>query len=477
MDTNMSSPNPDVALADLSFSLLHGRRENFAPVTQEWDAPNLEVEGRIPEALDGAYLRNGPNPAFEPQSYLYPLDGDGMIHGVFLADGRAHYRNRWVVTRGLRADRRAGRALYGGVMTAKKMDPALVAPDGDLGPYKNVSSTSIVRCGGRILSLYELGLPYELSPGLETIGEWCFEGRLAKAMTAHPKLDPQTGETHFIRYDAAPPYLTYYVADRDGRIVHTLEIDLPEPVMVHDFLVTDRHVVIFDCPALLSDGRLSWQPSRGTRIGVLPRGATSSVEMRWLTTHAFFLFHIANGFSDASSLTVDYVRRFSILPGRLGDDGSGRWHVPSLHRLRVDLAGGLVTEERLDDHMTEFPRCDERRAGLRYRYAYLPAITEYRDQFRGYDALIRYDLERGTQRVRPMGGRKTGEAIFVPNPSGADELDGWVMSFVYDPQTGRSALVILNAGDFTGEPAAVVHLPGRVPDGNHGSWFPGLRLI
>ncbi|BDH66642.1 hypothetical protein MTP06_00910 [Streptomyces sp. PLM4] len=75
---------------------LNGR---FAPVTEEVDETELRVTGTLPDSLDGVYLRNGPNPRFTPVgSYLYPIDGDGMIHGVWLSQGRARYRNRFVRT-------------------------------------------------------------------------------------------------------------------------------------------------------------------------------------------------------------------------------------------------------------------------------------------------------------------------------------------------------------------------------------------
>lgn len=84
----------------------------FAPVDDEIAAANLPVIGKISEDLRGVYLRNGPNPKFPPLgSYTYPLDGDGMIHGVWLAEGRARYRNRYVLTKGLKAEMRAGRGL------------------------------------------------------------------------------------------------------------------------------------------------------------------------------------------------------------------------------------------------------------------------------------------------------------------------------------------------------------------------------
>jgi carotenoid cleavage dioxygenase len=62
--------------------------------------------------------------------------------------------------------------------------------------------------------------------------------------------------------------------------------------------------------------------------------------------------------------------------------------------------------------------------------------------------------------------------VFVPRDPTSAEDDGWLLTFVYDAGSDRSDLVVLNAGDFAGEPEAVVHLPVRVPHGFHASWIP-----
>jgi len=99
MSTRESEENP----------LLQG---NFGPWRMEGDAPDLEVEGEVPRELAGTYYRNGPNPAFEPAGRYHWFDGDGMIHAIRLEDGRARYRNRWVLSEGLKEERTAGQALY-----------------------------------------------------------------------------------------------------------------------------------------------------------------------------------------------------------------------------------------------------------------------------------------------------------------------------------------------------------------------------
>jgi carotenoid cleavage dioxygenase-like enzyme len=52
------------AVADQTIDRHHSGA--FAPLRSEDDF-ELEVVGRIPDSLAGAYYRNGPNPQFDPQ--------------------------------------------------------------------------------------------------------------------------------------------------------------------------------------------------------------------------------------------------------------------------------------------------------------------------------------------------------------------------------------------------------------------------
>src|ERR1043166_1408924 len=109
-------------------------RGRFAPIHDELDAEDLVIDGVLPSELTGAYLRNGPNPRFPPMgSYTFPMEGDAMVHGIWLEGGRAGYRNRWVQTQGLQAEERAGRALFGGLLTPSFVDPKLLGPGPDPG--------------------------------------------------------------------------------------------------------------------------------------------------------------------------------------------------------------------------------------------------------------------------------------------------------------------------------------------------------
>jgi carotenoid cleavage dioxygenase-like enzyme len=69
-------------------------------------------------------------------------------------------------------------------------------------------------------------------------------------------------------------------------------------------------------------------------------------------------------------------------------------------------------------------------------------------------------------------GDGVGEPVFVPRTPSTPEGDGYILSLVYRALTSTSELLILNAQDIAGEPAAVLKLPRRVPSGFHGACVP-----
>jgi carotenoid cleavage dioxygenase len=449
-------------------------RGNFAPWRLEGDAEDLEVVGRIPSELDGTWYRNGPNPAYEPVGKYHWFDGDGMIHAIRLRDGRAAYKNRWVRSAGLAQEREAGRAVYPGL---------LEMGGGESAGFKNTGNTNIVLHARRLLALMEAALPTALDPAtLATIGEHDFDGRLSGPMTAHPKMDPETGEMLFFGYSPFPPFLQYHVADRTGRLVRSEAIDVAWPSMMHDFAVTKDHVIFILCPVVFSfenmkarGGAFSWEPDRGTRLGVMPRNG-SNADVRWFDTDPCYVFHPMNAYEDRGGIVLDVARyeRLSFMsPKAARDPGWRDKDAARLHRWRIDLAGGGVTLQPLDDASGEFPRVDERRVGRPHRFGYMAVEgPDQRDErLPRWTAIRRYDVERGTAETRTFGpAAGVGEPVFVPRHPGAAEDDGWVLCLAYDGERNASDFYVLDAANIAGEPAAVVRIPHRIPYGFHGNW-------
>jgi carotenoid cleavage dioxygenase len=429
---------------------------NFAPVQEEKTALNLDVQGAIPPELRGLYLRNGPNPRSGTSPHWF--FGDGMVHGVALADGEAKwYRNRWVRTR----------PYLEGDETA-----ILIGADGTVDRTVAKANTNIVGHAGRILALVESSFPTEMTRELETVGIYDFCGKLTTAMTAHPKLCPVTGEMHFFGYGFAPPYLVYHRADAAGDLVQSEVIDVPGPTMMHDFAITEQHVIFMDLPVVFDAERAlqgtmpyAWSDDYGARLGIMPRGGNSS-DVRWFEIEPCYVFHPLNAYTAGNEVVLDVARYPEIWRQSPAD-----FTRASLHRFRVDLASGGVHEESLDDRNIEFPRVDPRREGRAHRFGYAVGYDHIASQ--SVSAVVQYDLAKGEAKAHEFGpGCVPGEGVFAPASADAAEDEGWVLTFVHDEARNGSALVILDAGGFDKPPVASVTLPQRVPFGFHGNWIP-----
>ena len=193
----------------------------FAPVFEELVLDALPVDGEIPADLNGVYLRNGPNPRFEPNGTYHPFDGDGMIHGAHFDRGRVTYRNKWVRTDALQEEQRAGASPFWGIMGTLKgrSDRRL----------KDTANTDVIAHGGQaVASWYLAGTPYLIDPiTLETVRKADYVRAPGNGVSAHPKVDEHTGELCYFDYGHEHPFMWYGVVDAAGRLVHHVPVELP----------------------------------------------------------------------------------------------------------------------------------------------------------------------------------------------------------------------------------------------------------
>ncbi|WP_431775090.1 carotenoid oxygenase family protein [Streptomyces cucumeris] len=452
----------------------------FAPVTEEVDAVDLEITGELPEELDGVYLRNGPNPRFTPiGSYLYPIDGDGMLHGVWMSQGRARYRNRFVRTPAMRAEEAAGRALWGGLESMITPGPEEVG-EALAGTFKPLPDINVIEHAGRLLALAESDCPFRVGPGLETLGKETFGGLLPAGITAHPKIDPATGEMVVFTYALEPPFLTWSVIGPDGAVSGgpTPVTGVTEPSMIHDMALTGRYLVLilapafFDLAAAMSGGSfLAWRPERGTRFALIPRDGGP---VRWAEDEAFWLWHTVNAHDTAEgNVVLDYVQWPALTLGSAVTGGTAHH---GLTRADIDPVAGAVRRVQLDDTRVELPRIDDRSIGRPHRRI---AVAAGSGRTAGllpgeYDALRWYDVdESGLMTLGwDAGDLSVGEPAFAPAPGSSDDRLGHWLTFATDRTDGTSWLLVIPSEDPAGGPVARVRIPVRVPLGLHGIWLP-----
>jgi carotenoid cleavage dioxygenase len=434
-----------------------------APMAEEKTITELSVTGTIPPALDGRYLRIGPNPiAPDPASYHWFV-GDGMVHGLKVQNGRAlWYRNRWIRSRRV--------ADLQGV-------PA--APGPRNGAHDTVN-TNIVGIADRAFALVEAGsYPVELDETLDEQTYNAFDDTLMGSFTAHPHLDPLTGESHAICYEATDPStVRHVVIDRDGRVTREEPISVQHGPSIHDCAITARYVLVFDFPVTFSMKKLvaghsfpfGWNPDHPARVGLLPRNGTAA-DIIWCAVDPCYVFHSCNAYDlPDGRVVLDVITHESMFArSTQGPDSIAS----AFERWTIDPAAHRVERRVVDAAAQEFPRLDERRIGRPYRYAYTMALPEGRaDSFLGETRLYKYDLEAGTRQVHDFGaGHYPGEFVFVPAHENAGEDEGWLIGLVVNYPAETTDLVILNARNFEGQPQASIRIPHRVPPGFHGNWI------
>ena len=445
---------------------------NFLPVLREVDVQDLRVvAGRIPSDLRGVYLRNGPNPEFRPISYAYPLDGDGMIHAVYIEDGKARYRNRFVKTASLAVERRAGRAVFGSFTRPSPVDPGMFLPGEAPSQIKNGAFVNIIWHGGRLIALNEATTSYEMSAELDTVGQWTAGGSEPLRLGAHNRRHPRTGDLFAIEYSWRTPTVKIHRINASGTLVDTKAVDLPMPTMIHDFVLTENYVVLIAGPAVFDiqaaragQSMLQWRPDLGLRIALLPLAGGAPI---WIEGEPFFVFHFANGFERGQQIIVDYVQhdKFALANGPK----------PTFKRMTIDPAGRSFKVASFSDELTEFPRFNHLREALATRYVYMPTLTsslkELSPPSAVFNTVLKLDTETGRYTRHDLGNQIVGEAAFVPKPGGGTAEDnGYLVAFTYDPVERRSNLLLLDARRIEEPPVAVIEMPQRVPQGLHGNW-------
>lgn len=445
---------------------------NFLPVLREVDARDLRVtSGRIPADLRGVYMRNGPNPEFKPIGYTYPLDGDGMIHAVFIENGKARYRNRFVNTQSLAVERRAGKAVFGSFAHPVRVNPDVFLPGEVPSPIKNGAFVNIIQHGGRLIALNEATTSYEVTAELDTLGQWTAGGTEPLRLGAHNRRHPRTGDLYALEYSWRTPTVKFHRINASGVLVDTRSVELPMPTMIHDFILTEHYIALIAGPAVFDvqaakagQSMLQWRPDLGMRIALLPLDGGGPV---WIEGDPFFVFHFANGFEHGQQIVVDYVQhdKFALANGP----------TPTFKRMHIDPARRNFEIFGFSNEITEFPRVNHLREAMTTRFVYMPTLTSSLGQADPpsavFNAVLKLDTETGKYTRHDLGNQIVGEGAYVPRPASGAEDDGYLAAFTYDPARRTSSLVLLDARRIEEAPVAVIEMPQRVPQGLHGNWI------
>jgi carotenoid cleavage dioxygenase len=484
---------------------------NYGPIMRESErVPVKVVGGDIPDCLVGAtYVRNGPNPHFQPVARHHWFDGDGRVNAVHFDKNGAFFSSKWVRTKDFLFEDKLGKSWFYGIadfgsLVTMGVEVVRSFLFGTPALGKVSANTAVVFHAHKLLALVENGAPHQIaSQTLDTVGKFDYDGQLKHAFTAHPKVDPITGEMFAFGYNIGNPKhpaVSYFWVSPDGKKAPSIAITLKDnrQVMMHDFAITRDYAVFLDYPyvfalANLLSGKppLAFMPEAGARIGVLPRKDADEKNIKWFTIEASFAFHTANAWQDGDKVVVIASRYKHLELETLAatKEQETKLSTGTQHMYVLDMKTGEVEEKTVVPLQGDFPVVDEaNRLGFKTRFFWFCVSSKSADG--GFGRICKVDLKDNSTTFFDLGdGEAADEFVFTNgNPERAQykgdyddarnntapDDNGFLTGFVYSRARNTSHLLILNAA--TMKEYARIELPHRVPHGFHGKALTRAQL-
>jgi len=465
------------------------------PSRIEADIRDLQHEGEIPLELDGAFYRVQPDPQFPPRhGDDIAFNGDGMISRFHFHDGQCDFRQRWAQTDKWKLENEAGKALFGNYRNPLTDDESVQ------GQIRGTANTNAFLFGGKLWALKEDSPALVMDPAtMETKGYEKFGGKMTgQTFTAHPKIDPKTGNMVAIGYAASG--LCSDDVSPEGELVREVWFKVPYYCMMHDFGITEDYLVLHIVPSIGSWERLEkglphfgFDTTKPVYLGVIPRrDDVREEDIRWFKRDNCFASHVLNAWQEGTK--IHFVtpeaknNMFPFFPDVHGAPFNGMEAMSKLTDWVVDLAsnGDEFAEIRqLTNTASEFPRIDDRFTGVKNRYGWGLEMDMSRPvELKGGSAggllmncLFFKDLETGDEQhwwCGPVSSLQ--EPCFIPRSKDAPEGDGWIVQVCNRLEEGRSDLLLFDALDIQKGPIATIHIPIRLRFGLHGNFAPSAEI-
>ncbi|KAJ4179560.1 hypothetical protein NW767_014596 [Fusarium falciforme] len=470
------------------------------PCRFEGEVQNLEVEGTIPDSIDGTFFRVMPDPRHAPFIENDPwFNGDGSVSAFQVKNGRVHFKQRFVRTEKLLREQKEGKAVLGKYRNRYT--------DAVQFKVRSTANTNVLYFNGRLLACKEDSPPYAMNPiTLETLGLYDFDGQLPSlTFTAHPKIDPLTGELVGFGYEAkgdGTPDVCYYSVSSDGKFTEIVWLVAPVVAMIHDFAVTENWVVFPIIPQTCDIERMKqggehwqWDPNMPVYFGVLPRRGAKGTDVKWFRSPNAFPGHVYNAYEQDGRILVDISvsdkNVFFWWPDAEGNSPDPREIAAFLFRFSIDPLTtdlDLPLAKLLLQENGEFPRIDDRYSMKKHDHCFFdlmdmtaatnwPAIMPVAGGgFPPYNSLGHLNLRTmDFEKYFPGPTHFTQEPVFVPRSEQAEEGDGYLIALVNNYATMSSELHFVDTGNFS-KPQAIVYLPIRLRAGLHGNWVDGKDM-
>ncbi|MEO6379688.1 MAG: carotenoid oxygenase family protein [Caulobacteraceae bacterium] len=437
----------------------------------EADIYDCEVEGQIPSDIHGTFFRMQCDFQYPPpkNEWATGFNGDGHICGFTFKNGRASYKGRYIMTDRLKAERAARRRLYGVYRNRYTDDPSVAKLN------RSAANTHLYWHGGKLLALKEDSLPWEIDPHTyESKGPWDFHGKYkGTSMSAHPKIDPVTGEMICYGYQAKGDLsndIVIYTVGKDGHIKHEIWFKMPYVGMVHDIAITQKHVIVPVVGNVTSEARLKsgepmwqWDVTKPTMCAVVPRDGETK-DVRWFKGPNRSTLHFHNAVTNGNRIEMELpVSETQRAPSQIR-----RW------TFDLNSKDDSFGEDPMVIGAGLLPRMDDRYLSLPYKYGYVGT----RDADTKRNLYQKFDIHKGVVATYTAPANISGlqENSFVPRVGSTAEGDGYIMGVAMNSETMESEVHIVDANKLEQGAVAIIKMPFRLRGGTHTNWYSGTDL-
>lgn len=448
----------------------------------------VHVRGEVPGWLKGQLLRTAPA-VFHGEGYraAHWFDGLALLYSFRFEGGAVRFDQRQLDSRAAElAARGDGNLGSFGTAIERSFWQRLTHPAPPLTDNTNVN---VIPWQGQWLAMTETPMQHVIGgDDIATRGVCKYEDGLPASMntTAHPHFDFAGNALVNLGTTFGPKTEIHVFRQGPRDKGRTLEgkLAFDSAPYLHDFGVTERHVVLIDhpfrvraLPMLWSNkafiDHFKWQPETGTRLWKFDRKRATWTAYE---ADALFCFHVVNTFEEGDDVVFDFVAFDdpSVI-AELSTEKLARGSLPNFAprfvRARLRPGQQRVQLEQLSNVGFDFPAISYARVhGRPYRYAW---GASFHATSRGdwQSEIVRIDLQQ--PEVRRFAERELiyGEPVFVPRPGAALEDDGVLLTLGSHLHDERASLAVLDAS--TLRPLAHCDVELSLPLGFHGNFRAG----
>ncbi len=464
-------------------SSLDAWRSSYTPYNGPLKAPlnsgPLRMQGRWPAALQGTLYRVGSaRRELGGVSMNHWFDGDGMLQAFRFDGGQVSHRGVMLSTPKLKTEEAAGRLLYSGFAQTLPNSPPLAGPD-TINPA-NINLLSLP-ASRELFALWEGGSALSVdSQTLQAKGfkVWSPETK-GVPFSAHPRVAPD-GTVWSFGYMPGSGRLVIYEISPAGQLRRHHMMAAPQADMVHDFAITEKHLVFLLMPLKFSGelgagnqlSNYQWQGKLPLIVLLVDK---ADFKVQRFELPATGVFHLANAWEEGGTVQVRFVAQPDILGAMQQMDvrrsrSDAKTRTTHWTQITLNPATGKAQMQATGPHSVEFPRIHPSRNGLPTQFTtLLERSAKMNAQVDGFDSVLTLNGEQH-KRHRYGDGWIAEEHVYVPHTQGAPEGQGWLVGTAYHWPSERTALSVFDASAVDAGPLARVTLPYGLPLGLHGQF-------